>query len=353
MRICYFGSYDPDYPRNRLIRRGLEKNGVEVTECRVKYSSLWKVYIQLLRKYLSRTGGYDAVIIGETGYLYVPLVKILTLLSKKPVILDAFFSEYDNHIDRKVLKENSFKAKKLFYEDKLGCRLADMVLLDTDEHIRYFRQLFGLNKVRFKRIFIGADDTIFYPRENHADSDSFLVFFHGTYIPLHGIEYIIRAAKLLEKYKDIKFLLIGDGQTMPESKALCSQLALRNISLLPLVKEGELPEYIIKANVCLGVFGDTPKTKRVIPHKVYQILAMKKPLITGDSPAIREVIVDKKHAILCETANPHALAEAILLLKNDIFLSRQIAENGYKLFREQFTPEIIGKQVKELLQLNL
>ena len=46
-RVCFFGAYDPEYPRNRILRAGLERSGVEVREVRVKERRAWLRYPSL------------------------------------------------------------------------------------------------------------------------------------------------------------------------------------------------------------------------------------------------------------------------------------------------------------------
>ena len=106
-----------------------------------------------------------------------------------------------------------------------------------------------------------------------------------------------------------------------------------------------IPNYIKCASICLGIFGDTAKTLRVIPNKVYEAIAMKKPVITADTPAIKELFSDKQNIVLCETACPRDLAVKILELKNNQELRDKIAENGYKVFKNKATPKIIGKEL--------
>ena len=111
-----------------------------------------------------------------------------------------------------------------------------------------------------------------------------------------------------------------------------------------------MPTHIAKADIGLGIFGDTDKAKRVIPNKAYEIIAMKKPLITGDSSASREFFSDEKNALLCEMANPGAIAESIIKLKEDESLREKIAGNGYTLFKERARPKVIGKEVKKIVE---
>ncbi len=110
-----------------------------------------------------------------------------------------------------------------------------------------------------------------------------------------------------------------------------------------------LRRYIAKSDLCLGIFGNTEKTTRVIPNKVFP-LAMKKPIITGDTPAIREVFRDHDHLLLCPVANATALANTILRVKQDESLRMKIAENGHQLVAANFLPLVLGQQLKQLIQ---
>lgn len=348
MKVLYFGSYASDYPRNRILIKGLRENSVGVTECN-DTSKIWLRYPNLMRKY---KGDYDVMVVGYPGHISVPLAKILTRLFAKPLIFDAFISLYDTEVlDRKLVKEGSLKSKFYFHLDKLACMLSDVVLLDTKEHINYFHETFDVEKKKFRRIFIGADDSVFYPRKIEKENGTFTVAFHGTFIPLQGVQYIVKAAKLLEDHRDIRFEILGSGQTYAEIIELSRKLDVRNVIFKKPVTCEEVPNFMAKGDICLGIFGNTAKAKRVIPNKVFEVLAMEKPLITGDSPAIREAgIINQKNALLVEMANPKAIAEGILEIKKDEKLRNDIAKNGYKLFKENFTPKIIGAALKKVLE---
>jgi len=234
--------------------------------------------------------------------------------------------------------------------DKISCELSDAVITDTIQHAKYFSKEFGIPLRKIKVVYIGADNDVFYPREVKRKKNKFLVEFHGSFVPLQGVQYIVRAAKILEK-EDIEFKIIGKGQTYEDVLKLSKRLGTKNISFLGWVKYNKLPNYIAEADICLGIFGDTEKAKRVIPNKAFEILAMKKPLITGDSPAAREVFTNKKNAVLCELADPDSLAEAILTLRDDEKLRYKIANEGYKLFKEEFTPKKLGAKLKKIVEV--
>jgi glycosyltransferase involved in cell wall biosynthesis len=347
MRILYVGSFDRNYSRNRIILKGLAKNGVEVLQ--LPYARRFSKLSELFRRC---DADYDAIVVGFLGHYDIPFASLLARRSKKPLVFDVFVSLYDTFVfDRRLIAKGSFKSYFYFYLDKFDCMLADAVLLDTDEHINHFSEEFKVKREKFRLLRLGADDDIFFPREPAGASDRFKVTFHGTFIPLQGVEYIVKAAKILESDADIKFEILGNGQTFNSVYTLSKSLNLHNVAFLnELVRYEELPSFIAKADISLGIFGDTPKAMRVVPNKVYETLAMGKPLLTGDTPAAREILTDQRDCLLCDMANPEAIAASILSLKDDDRLRSRIAKNGYQLFVKKFSTQMIGEEMKRILE---
>ena len=142
--VLYYGDFDPNYSRNRVIMLGLERNGIRIVRS-------WRE-------------SHDAVIVGYSDSRWtVPVAWLHNLFSGKPLIWDAFYSLYDSWVfDRKLVSPHGLKAKYYWFLDWLSCKLADKILLDTDKHIAYFVRAFHIKKAKCIRIFVGADDTPFH-----------------------------------------------------------------------------------------------------------------------------------------------------------------------------------------------
>lgn len=91
------------------------------------------------------------------------------------------------------------------------------------------------------------------------------------------------------------------------------------------------------ADICLGIFGDTDKARRVVPHKVFEALAMGKPIITMDTPAARELLVHDETSLLVSN-NPTALATAILDLARDPLKRVRLGAAARALFESRLQP---------------
>jgi len=341
MTVCFFGIYDPSYTRNSILVKGLRQNGIEVIECNVTRGRLGK-YLTLAVKHWKIREKYDVMIVAFPGYQASILAKIIT---RKPVILDAFFSIYDSEVcDRKATKPKTLAALYYWLLDWLSCSLADKVLLDTFAHIDYFCEMFFLKKEKFIRILLGADDQLI----KHGPQKSrgyLLVHFHGIATPLQGVNYIVEAAYLLNK-ENIKFNLIGNKTR----RYYTNKGDNNNINFIETVSYKELINYMAEADVCLGIFGDSAKTKVVIHNKVYEALAAGKAVITADTPAARELLTDKEDCLFCRTADPKDLAEKIMILNNNTKLRQNIANNGYQLFINKLTPEKVTLQLAAFLK---
>jgi glycosyltransferase involved in cell wall biosynthesis len=277
--------------------------------------------------------------VGYLGHFDMFLARPLASIRRKPLFFDAFLSLYDTVVmDRKLLKPESLPARFLFWMDRTACLLADRVVLDTRAHIDFFVETFHLSEKKFRRVFVGAETGLFHPcgaePESISGKSSFRVLFYGQFIPLHGIDVIVRAAKILEG-EDVEFTLIGKGQEYSRIRALADHLGVSNIRWIEWVPYEDIRSYICGSHAGLGIFGDTEKAGRVIPNKAFQILACRRPLITGDSPAIRELLVNRATVILCKRGMPEDLAEAILLLKTDSELRHAVSEGGCRAFHER------------------
>ena len=347
-RVLWFGFYKPDYARNKVLISGLRANGVEVVECNVdvRKCDKWGKYRKLWHQARALSGErWDAVIVAFPGLNAVWLAR---LLFRAPIIHDAFMSFYQMEIeDREACKRQSLRALTLYLSEWLAIRLATLTLLDTRQHIDYFVRTFKADPDKFIRVPVGSDDAVYRPGTVAGNDGIFTVEFHGTYIPLQGVDVILRAAKELERDVDIKFRLIGRGQTYQKMKQLAESLSLSNVTFLdpipPVSVNGpSLVRELQAADVVLGIFGTGRKTQMVVPNKVYEGLACGRPVITADTPAIREFFVPGKDLMVVSAGDAPALADAIRRVKKDPAERSALAAHGLSAYRSAFTPRKIA-----------
>ncbi len=343
MRILLFGRYDSEYSRNRVMIKGLKAAKYDILECRTSATG-WTWPFRLIFSYLKQRPKFDIMFVAFPGQETMFIARLLT---RKPIVFDAFTSHYGGYIlDRERYPTTSWHAKYYRFLDTWSCKLANTVLLDTFAHINFFVKTFDLPRNKFIRILVGTDSDVFKPGdETRSDSQKFLVHFHGNFIPLQGVRYIIDAAKILEN-ENIVFNIIGRGATYDDDISYAKKINVKNISFYDRVPYDVLPSFIAKADVTLGIFGISPKTDLVISNKIYEAMAMRKPIITGETEAAKELFIDGENIIFCKTGDGRDLADKIMLLRNDKMLRDKIAENAYELYNVECNE---GRILEELV----
>src|SRR5262249_35076179 len=148
--------------------------------------------------------------------------------------------------------------------------------------------LAGLEADRIAVCLVGAEERVFTP--GWTAQEPFECLFIGKLIPLHGLQTILETARLVP---EIRFRVVGSGQLQQ-----LVETRPPNVEHVPWIEYERLPEELHRAGCALGIFGTSGKAARVIPNKAFQALACGTPLVTGDTPAARELLVDGDSALL-------------------------------------------------------
>ncbi len=351
-KIIFTSACWPAYPKNQVILSQLKEKYRVVPLLSNRNNYFGRILEIVLKFLITKKSDVDLIFV---SYLAQPLIPFLRLFNKK-IITDPMVSLYDTIcFHRKLQKPNSLIGKLAFWLDKTLCKTSQRIIIDTNAHLAYFINTFNAPREKFLIRPVCSDTTVFYPgteAENGKYKNKFIIEFYGYFSPLHGVEYILKAAKLLENYKDILFKIVGKGQDSKKILKLYQELNLKNVKLthaaVPLKELGERKR---EADLCLGVFGDTPKSRRVIATKIFDSLAVKKPLLTGNTNAegVKELLQDGVHCLFCKMEDEKDLAEKILILKNNPELRARIAENGYNLFKKICDPNQLKQALYSLI----
>ncbi|MEO6919034.1 MAG: glycosyltransferase [Collimonas sp.] len=373
MKIVLWGTYDTGKPRVRLLRDGIRKNGLELIECHANvwdgiedksqikgiFSKLGLMarllcsYPQLIWRYL-HLPAHDLVLVSYPGLFDVLVIRCFAWLRRVPVAWDVFISAYDTVIDdRRMFGARHPVAQALWGLEWLALRAANRVFMDTKAHAKRLETLFHLHEGECGAVWVGVETEKFSIAQTLLPRPlkPLQVLFYGQFIPLHGIEHIVEAARLLS-HEEIDWILIGKGQETSRIRAMLAEQPLPRMHWHEWADYQDLINWIRQADICLGIFGTSEKAANVIPNKVFQIIAAQKPLITRDSPAIRELLQHCPPCVsLIPAGNPRALADMVQQ-QADIVMSRKESSCHSDLAKKidapaigaQFHAWLVGKQ---------
>ncbi|MDW8078907.1 MAG: glycosyltransferase family 4 protein [Thermoguttaceae bacterium] len=147
----------------------------------------------------------------------------------------------------------------------------------------------------------------------HGDG-KFVCAYVGTIGMAHGLEVVLEAAELLRKQgrDDVVFWLVGDGARKAELERRAKLLSLdgRVVFTGRLPKE-EMPRVIASADACLVHLRKTELFETVIPSKIFEIMAMGKPIIMGVRGEALEIVLQSGAGIAMEPESAESLVNAI------------------------------------------
>lgn len=339
--ILWWGRFDPDYSRNRIIRKLLIESGYNITDFRPRISPLGSIEF-----FLSRLRKPDAVWVPTFRQRdFHPACRYADK-QRIPIIFDPLISGWDKAIyERKKFQETDRRAIKLLKWEQSMFSRADLVIADTSLHAQFFRETLNASPENIHVIPVGAEEPLF-SWQPYKPSQLTEVLFFGSFIQLQGPEVIVKAARLAP---ELHWTMLGSGPLLRTCQQLSSDMD--NISFEEWLPYDQLPGRIGKADVLLGIFGQSPKSGRVIPNKVYQALACGRPLVTRHSDSYPTILKNNSESgiTFVPPGDPSALAAGVRTLVNSETTVSQRCYQARSTYESYFSKKFVKKALHTAL----
>lgn len=354
------GNYGPDYPRNRVVFAAMRELGHEVDLFRPKLSLLADIEYALRK-------------LPRPDVLWVPCFRQRDLPAAArharregvPLVFDPLISAWDKQVhERGKFPADGFRGRRLLAQERHLFSLADVVVADTAGHADFFHETLGVPRERLVVLPVGAEESLFphFPYIQRPPDEPLEAVFFGTFIGLQGVEHLVEAAGLYAAdpaRPPVRFRLLGDGPLRPACEARAAELR-RNAPSLDLAFEdwrplAELPARLAQADFFLGIFGTSAKARRVIPNKVYQSLAIGRPVITAATPAFDAGLrADEEQGFFwCPPGDAAGLASAIARLVARRDALPRLAQAARETYARAFSAGVVRARTAEALALAL
>tara|TARA_B110000503_G_scaffold25019_2_gene39522 strand:+ start:653 stop:1714 length:1062 start_codon:yes stop_codon:yes gene_type:complete len=348
-KILWWGRSNIHYSRNQLLRKLLLDLDFEIIDFYPKLSKLGHIEAWLRN-------------IVKPDLVWVPCfrhrdIKSASIWCKKnniPLLIDPLISSWNKKIlENSKYNISSIKSVKLKKWESTLFSYADLVLADTEIHLNLFKKYLNVPKDKLSVVYVGADTDKFKPDTQLIQKNYIEVLFYGSFIGLHGADIIVEAAKLLSKYNNVIWTMLGDG---PEHEnCLKISKGAENIQFEKSISYEDLPKRINEADIILGVFGDSLKASSVIPNKVFQGMACGKTIITRKSLAYPASFMSKNSGVIQIPPNDSiALSKAVKsLADNTVFLAKSSlsAKRNFDRFFSQL--HVSNQLIKSLRKISI
>ncbi|MFN8108982.1 MAG: glycosyltransferase [Thermoleophilia bacterium] len=334
MRFLWLGTYESDYPRGRVLRDGLAELGHEVVEC---HAAVWERdrhkagaflgaaslaasaarfgggWARLLAG-LRGAGAVDAVVAGYPAQPDMAPAWLAARHLRAPLVADLMVALGDTLAGDRG-RASGVAATALTGFDRLAVRLADLVMTDTRANAAWCVAHLGADPRRTVAVPVGAEPLRFPAADPPPGPVQAL--FVGKLAPLHGLGVVLAAARM-PGVPPIH--IVGAGQLDGWLRGELARGAPPGLVHTPWVPYERLGAELARSHICLGVFGGSDKAGRVVPNKVWQAMAVGRPIVTADTPGVRKVLTHERDALLVPPGDPRALAAALARLAGDAAL---------------------------------
>ena len=362
--VEWVGTYERGYPRTRVLVEGLRAHGVTVSE---RHRPVWertrhkagaflrpaplvraggsylRAWTSIVGSEVRARGPVDAVVAGYPAQPDAVPAWAVARAHHAPLVVDMMISLVDTLAGDRGRVRGPMEHV-LAAADRLALAAADLVLADTAAGAGFIASRFGVHPDRIVVAPVGAEPGAFPPTPVPAGDGHAL--WYGKLSPMHGIDVILDAARI-PGTPPIR--LVGGGQ---RDGWLADELRRdppRHLEHVPWVPYESLGHEVASSSIVLGIFGRSDKAARVVPNKVFQAMAAGRPIITADTPGIREVLTHGVDAVLVPAGEPAALAAARIALAADAPSRARLGAAARARYEQVGTPAAVARPVIEAL----
>jgi len=349
--------------RNALCTREV-KDGIEVFR-------VW-TYVTANEGFLKRTFNYISYLIAAVlAAPFLPRVDIV--ISTSPQFFNGLAGYFVSRLKRvpwvleirdlwpeSILVVGAIKNRMIIsileWLELFAYRKADRIVPVTDSFQRYMEGK-GISRGKISVIKNGADLSLYKPiagqnplAQSLGLEGKFVAAYFGTHGMAHHLETIFYAAQRLHGYPEIVFLLAGDGAERQRLLALCGDLKLTNVVMLEQQSKEQMPWLWALSAVSLILLKKSDLFASVIPSKLFESMAMEKPIILGVEGESAEIVRAAEAGFCIEPENAEALANRLLKLHADQTLCRRLGSNGRTHVLNHFDRITLAKRFEQILE---
>ena len=365
-RVLFWGRFDHGYSKTRVNAAAFKALGWEVDYFDVKWCCRFGD-VEAFFRGLDRRPRPDLVLVPVCRQRDIAAACRWAHRRGIKVLFDPMISAWDKKVfEQKKWKAEERRAKRLLAWEKKIMAMPDFITWDTSCHVDFAAEYLDVPREKMTPLFTGTDEEVFKPVEGECKVESekckvesgmqlstfnsqlstFKVLYHGAYLPLHGTEVIVEAARMTQDLP-IQWDFLGWGAYKASTEAKAK--GLKNVRFLEKVPYVKVPEVICAHDIVLGVFGTTAKAARVIGNKVYECMACGRPTInefcTGYPPSAK----DCKAIKFIPAGDPAALVKAVEEYRADWANKEMYFRQARAFFERELSMKVVTAQLRDIL----
>jgi glycosyltransferase involved in cell wall biosynthesis len=177
--------------------------------------------------------------------------------------------------------------------------------------------------------------------------DQFIVSYIGTIGMSHGVDIVVKAA---EKANDVIFLIIGEGAEKENLISLSNRKNLKNIRFIDSLNWQQIVDINQLISVNLIHLRDLEIFKTVIPSKIFESMALKKPILIGLNGESLKIIEDSQSGLPVVPESADSLIDKIRYLQMHETFLINLAKNGENYVKQNYDRKKLAHKMIKFIQ---
>ncbi|SFR36534.1 glycosyltransferase family 4 protein [Halogeometricum limi] len=230
---------------------------------------------------------------------------------------------------------------------------ADRVIAVTDEARDHYVDDCGADesKVDIVSNYVDLDTFDAAELKDVGFEDDFVISYVGTLGgPHRGLDAVVRAMPaVIERVPNAHLVVVGNGKEYRQHlQSIVDELDIADhVTFTGRVPFDDVPSYIEASDVCLVPHQSTGHTETTVPHKLFQYMAMSRPVVVTDVAPLRRIVEESESGVVVRSGDPAGFALAFVELAQNEERAREFGENGRKAVEDRYSWSHAGEALCE------
>jgi glycosyltransferase involved in cell wall biosynthesis len=361
----------PNYPSGNFFKgynffsKNFQKyNGIHIYRCPVlprKNSTnlnlltnyLSFVFFSIIWLFIFFFKRYDYIFVYQTTPVTTSISGIiLSKIKKIPLII------WIQDLWPDTVKATGHVKNKLIY--KMISIISNSIYKSSDIIVTQSEGIKKIVEKRFKnkKIFYLPNVVIENKKNNDFNKENKLkktinILFTGNTGVAQNLEFILKVAKKIlniNKFKKIRFLIVGGGSNLNKLKKIKDDLGLSNVTFYGHIKSNKMQKYFYLGDYFILTIKKKKIFLNTIPNKFINYLYMGKPIIGCTNGDISRIINNYQCGFCCKPNSVNIfkkILNKILKIKKKKY--DRMSLNSKKYYNDNFTHKIFLKRFNNII----
>jgi glycosyltransferase involved in cell wall biosynthesis len=233
----------------------------------------------------------------------------------------------------------------------------DQIVTVGDGYRQAIHRRYGVPLDRMVVIPNGIDEERFRPlprqgalRRERGWGERFVAMYVGTLGMAHGLSVVLKAAAKLRYDASILFVLAGEGAEKTSLQEIARSEGLANVQFIDQQPRDAVPQLYAACDIGLVMLRDTPLFQEVLPSKMFEFLAMERPILLGVKGHARAIGEASGAASFVPPEDPEALAAAVTEAAGDRARLAEMGRAGRRFVLRQYNRKHQARSYLRLLE---